>query len=446
MGPVRAAIVSLLFCAAFCCAQQSGDRKASEDAVAKAPPAATVSGHVYLDDTKGPCRKATVYLEPAGSLQAAPGQGRAGQIKEPARAGGPVTAGVETLFDGSYSFTHVAPGSYYVIASCPGYISPYVALALAEGRGESDEAQVLTPEQKAAKDRVLDALPRVDVAIAPATADITLERGGAVSGNMAYDDGTPAVGLTVHVLTPASRDSKETWSVVPAARHFIFDEVHTDDRGNYRISGLPPGKYTVEAALDFSTVKMYFSGTGGSSSSNGGGTHLAIYAGNTPHKKDAASFTLRAQEERSGEDIVVPISKLHSIRGTIVAARDGHLVNSGGVKLLNASDGSMEAYTNLTEDDPSFTFGLIFEGDYILESDGAADVDFEPLARSPGSFGQPQFKMHTVHFYGRAAIPLHVEGDIDGVTIPVREPTAQEAKTLEQLLQEEEQQPPIAPQ
>ena len=37
-------------------------------------------------------------------------------------------------------------------------------------------------------------------------------------------------------------------------------------------------------------------------------------------------------------------------------------------------------------------------------------------------------------------------GDIDGVTIPVREPTAQEAKTLEQLLQEEEQQPPIAPQ
>jgi hypothetical protein len=47
---------------------------------------------------------------------------------------GGVTMSAQRRFDGSFAFNHVADGAYYVIASSPGYVSPYTALSLAEVR------------------------------------------------------------------------------------------------------------------------------------------------------------------------------------------------------------------------------------------------------------------------------------------------------------------------
>lgn len=93
----------------------------------------------------------------------------------------------------------------------------------------------------------------------------------------------------------------------------------TDDRGNYRISGLPAGKYVVEVSVEFSDTKGYFSSSGGGGySSNARTASLSIYSGNTPRTKDAAAFAIQPREERTGEDIVIPMSKLHTIKGNIV--------------------------------------------------------------------------------------------------------------------------------
>src|SRR6185369_5349174 len=105
-------ICAILFCSTITAAQQSRDRKL--------PASGTVTGHVFFDDAKAPARQATVYLQPVASLQAvAPPERSSGNTN------GPIIMVVGTQFDGSFSFTHVAPGSYYVIASCPGYISPF---------------------------------------------------------------------------------------------------------------------------------------------------------------------------------------------------------------------------------------------------------------------------------------------------------------------------------
>lgn len=143
----------------------------------------TVSGHVYLSDTKGPARKATVYLKPVPALaEDAP--------KDRGRRDGEITIGVETLFDGSFSFTHVAPGSYYVTASYPGYISPSGTLFANEP--QHGTVQLLDADQQAEKDRLLATIPQITVQPGlPVTVDVTLERGAAVSGNVSYDDGTP---------------------------------------------------------------------------------------------------------------------------------------------------------------------------------------------------------------------------------------------------------------
>jgi hypothetical protein len=167
-------------------AQQPEEGK-TPDAAAGKVFIGTVTGHVYLEDTKAPARKATVFLQPVAALLAdEPHDGANSQDRG-------TTIVVEALFDGSYSFTHVPNGSYYVIAECPGYISPYLTLSLAEARSRYGTFQPLGAVQKADKERVLKALPRVDVqSTLPSVIDVVLERGAAVSGTITYDDGSPA--------------------------------------------------------------------------------------------------------------------------------------------------------------------------------------------------------------------------------------------------------------
>jgi hypothetical protein len=414
---------------------QANDPKAP-DRNLKAVPLSTVNGHVFLDDTKAPARKAQVYLEPATLFEtdAPPNQ------TSPANTG-PVTASVETHFDGSYSFTHVAPGSYYVIATCPGYVSPFFQVLRAEDRSPSQAWTNLGPEQEENKDRILRSLIKIEVqSNLSATADLTLERGAAISGNISYDDSGPATGLQVKALVPMSQGGKKTWTEIflsqndsgPSSRSV------TDDRGNYRISGLPPGEYVVEAELLISNTKTY-SYSSGSTSSSSNPTTLPIYSGNTSHTKEAAAFTLQPREERTGEDIVLPISKLRTIKGNIVSARDGHIVNNGTIILENASDHTPVGSQSLAEDDPAFTFGFVFDGDYILTTYSSSDTDYLPAERIGNAFSPPQFDAHPRHFYGSASMPLHVAGDIDGLTIAVTEPTAKEAQFYQDVTRQEEQ-------
>jgi hypothetical protein len=150
-------VIVVLLCTLTSRGQLSATDKAS-DATNKLEATGTVTGHVYLNDTKGPARKATVSLQPVTALLAdvPPDHGQR-------QADGEVSIGMETNFDGSFSFSRVAAGCYYVIASYPGYISPYLALSLAEGRSVYGDWQPLGSSQKAAKELVLKSMPRIDV-------------------------------------------------------------------------------------------------------------------------------------------------------------------------------------------------------------------------------------------------------------------------------------------
>jgi len=420
-------------------AQQPATGKASDDIPNKPGASGALSGHVYLGDTKGPARRATVYLQPAAALPI-----DMPTVHDPGQAGGAVTIGVQTHFDGSFSFTQVPPGVYYVIASCPGYISPYVALSLVEGHSHDAEQQPRAPSQKDAREAVLEGIPRIAVQSGqPATVDVTLERGAAISGNISYDDGTPAAGLDVEIVARMLEDGKETWvDPFSSSRDRGFTPTPTDDRGNYRISGLPAGKYVVATTFDLSGGITYFSSHGGGTdeTQENQWTALKIYSGDTPRLKDAAVLSLTPGEERSGEDLQFPLSKLHTITGHIVSAHDGHVINSGQVALYNSYDKSPAGEADLSADNAGFTLNFIYDGEYILSSRFAADVDYQPLPQQPGSLSSPRYNSHPRRFYGQASKPLHVDGDMDGVTIAVPEPTAKEAQTFKDALEQQERQ------
>jgi len=387
----------------------------------KRPGTGTVTGRVYLDDTKGPARKAKVSLQPAEALQSnAPHSRSSGQTDSK------VTIEIETSFDGSFSFSHVAYGAYYVIASYPGYLSP----PLAEARSPYDTQQPLGPAEAKQKEHVFETVPRVTVqSDQPASAEVTLVRGGAISGNISYDDGNPAIGLRVAVLARTLREGKETWVPLnfPGTP---FSLIVTDDRGNYRISGLPDQKYIVQVTLDSSESITYVSSGSSSGTGSNNTTQLIIYSGNTPRLKDAAPFSVGLREERTGEDIRIPLSKLHRVSGFIVSAHDGHTINSEAVILYSTDDKSFAGRANSTENNPGFTLNFVFDGEYILMSPMAADVDYQLLPQPIGNPSPPLYESHPLHLYGSASIPLHVGSDMDGVTIAVPEPTAKEAQVF----------------
>jgi hypothetical protein len=418
-------------------AEQPPTGKTTDLATEKTPVTGTVTGHVYLNDTKAPARKGTVYLQPVAALlvDAPPGRGNSQD--------GGTTISVEVLFDGSYSFTHVPNGSYYVIASCPGYVSPYLSISLAGARTEYSTWQPLGPTQKAEKERVLRSLPRVDVqSTLPAVIDLVVERGAAVSGTITYDDGGPAAGLEVDILARMIEDGKETWSPFDMPSDHLFHQLLTDDRGNYRISGLPARKYVVVVHLMVTNMVMYISSSSrtGGTGSNAHTANLSIYSGGTPRLKDASPFTVEAGEERTGEDLRIPISKLHTVRGNIVSAQDGHIINGGRVLLLNADDNSLAGNSGPAEDDPDFIFYFVYDGEYILTSPMSADSDPIQIPQIQDNGEPPTYSSKPRHFYGGATKPLHVAGDMEGVTIAVPEPTAAEAQILKEALRQQEQQ------
>jgi hypothetical protein len=430
-------VIVLFLCAGNGFAQQSATSKASDVANEKQATTGTVTGHVYLDDTRKPAHKAMVSLQPVAALQAdAPNDHGRGQ------ADSGVTISVETNFDGSFFFSHIAAGTYYVIALSPGYVSPYLALSLAEARSAYGSSQPLGPSQEAAKEAVLKSIPQVNVGSdQPVTVDVTLQHGGAISGNISYDDGSPAAGLEVEALSRVMRDGKETWDTFfQRAPNQPIMQIQTNDRGDYRISGLPAGKYMLRATISASQTITYTSSHGSSGSGTSHGNDLTIYAGSTPHLQHAAAFSIELGEERTGEDIQIPVSKFHTITGYIVSALDGHVINSGQV-YLNPNDGkSVSAYADSTVDDPKFTLNFVYDGEYTLTSPMAADVEYELLPQPPGSgVSVPQYNSHMRHLYGAASMPLHVNGNMDGVTIAVPEPTAKQAQAFKDAIEQEEQ-------
>jgi hypothetical protein len=208
-------------------------RQANESALTT-----TVSGRVFCADTNAPARMATVILQPADAVDA----------YDPDKQGGVSSRAeaVQTLLDGSFLISHVAPGAYYVLASAPGYFSPLASVLRHLGEQK--------PSGDAISMRIAKVVPRLMVqANLPNTLNVTLERGAAVSGTVQFDDGSPAAGVDVRLLVRGKE------GLIDPPLSPFENEYHgskTDDQGAYRISGLPSGDYVVTAQLN--PVKMTY--------------------------------------------------------------------------------------------------------------------------------------------------------------------------------------------
>lgn len=361
----------------------------------------TVTGHVYCADTNAPARGAQVQLESVkGAEHRLAGHGQATSDM-------PFGGIVQTALDGGFVIPNVPPGSYYVVAKAAGYLSPRA------GAKDIDDAE---PPPPAGQPPLV--MPRVDVQADQAAAiDVRLERGAAVSGTIRFDDGSPASGMHVAVV----RKTKDKSGSSNSTDIGIPGNESTDDLGHYRISGLRDGEYIVETML--AHLDLVPGATDALGLSGVMRSVLIIYSGDATRKSDAVLFKLGGGEERTGEDVTIPLSKLHAISGVVTAARDGHPINSGNLEIMVPGDDDPMVVAQIGKDG-AFHLEGVPEGAYLLRVNNARDTKTEMLTVSGNATYSSEI---TVRNYGDLEQPIKVDGDIPNLVLAVPEQTKQRA-------------------
>jgi protocatechuate 3,4-dioxygenase beta subunit len=366
-------------------------------------PAATgsITGHVTLGDSQLPARMAFVTLLPVTAADA--------KEKTPAVS----SATVQTGLDGSYVMNNILPGAYYVVAGKLGYATtvpmPYL---------DPDAYAGAPSEVKQALAALVS--PTVVAANRASRADIVLQRGAVISGTVRFDDGEPDSMARVSLL---HREKSGQWTEFTAQEDLLSFSTgggaSTDDQGNFRLTGLPPGDYLLRTTLALQADEVK---TPGAEPAGDPDYRWDIYFGDGIRPRDAKTIKLNDGQESNGNIIEIPLARLHSIAGTVLNLETGAPVTRADVELHNADDDSICTVTAISQTTGQFHFPYVAEGEYTLKVRNAADMApgarqvFTPL--EAGQAGVSDAK--PIRSYADASQPLIVKGETSGITIQLK--------------------------
>jgi len=307
----------------------------------RAGPTGAVSGTVIAADTQQPARFVQVTL----INTAASNTNDQGAF----RGFGGISS-ARTEVDGTFLASGVAPGDYYVTAWAPGYV-PERSILQAGVNAGSDPAALLAQ------------IPVVHVAAdATSSVTVTMQRGGTISGRILWEDGSPAAGLTVQAM------GTDTNVALPAALAAIQSpgaqtSTTTDDRGGFRVSGLPSGNYVVVTMIQ---------GRGFGGIQRGAPMPpIRVYGSGFFHKADAKPINVRVGDERSDVRMVIDLHSLRTVTGHASASSPGLSVASGRVSLSDPTDPTLQLQGAI-DANGQFMVKYVPPGTYTLQVAGAS--------------------------------------------------------------------------
>ena len=220
MARLTAVVVGLLLLGSPCFAQIEGGvvvggvsgvigpQTPPRDTPPARPGTATLRGRITAADTGQPLRKAQVSI-----------------FRAPPVGGGTLTNPINRISttdaDGRYEFTKVVAGRYTVSAQKGGYVNGTF--------GQNRPTDPVKPVV-AIDGQMVDKV------------DISLQRGGVITGRILDEFGEPAIDVQVSAVR--STNARGQRRIVNAGRPST-----TNDIGEFRLSALPPGEYFVFATL-----------------------------------------------------------------------------------------------------------------------------------------------------------------------------------------------------
>lgn len=202
-------------------------------------------------------------------------------------------------------------------------------------------------------------------------ADISMPRGSVIAGRIVdeFGDAIPDVSVTA---------MRQTWQngrrrLVPSPGRVA----QTNDLGQFRIYGLPPGDYYVSATLRGGLEMMETELTMLSGASTGAGPtasapksgYSATYYPGTPNVAEAQRITLAAGQESSSADFALVAVKLAKVSGIVIGS-DGKPLEGAAVSVAPSNrefGGLMAQQSARSSKDGSFTLNSVAPGDYSLQ-------------------------------------------------------------------------------
>jgi len=323
-------------------------------------PSGAVDGHVVCDDGS-PARLATVFLLPLARYLPKEQQGLVPPAPDPSY----------TDLDGYYLFTGVPPGVYVVDIHKDGY-SRTLQLVL----HNSDQ---FSPTQLR---EALSAFPQVTVkAGGTSRQDAVIHRGAAISGRIGFDTGgvlSSAGEVTATLLTSKLFHHQTITGGNSQHPGIAFsDTVTPDDRGVYRLDGLPAGEYRID-------VRVTEPGNTIPNIRVRGLADLKVFAPDSLTEAGEKLVAVDEGDDVSGVDLMIPIGKLHSVSGLVIQ----HGVPVPSVKVsLRPSQEQWEPHHwyagSITTAEGVFRFDLVPSGVYKL------DVEDDRKDAGPNRFTRP---------------------------------------------------------
>jgi hypothetical protein len=203
-------------------------------------------------------------------------------------------------------------------------------------------------------------------------ANITMPRGGVISGRLVDEFGDPIPDVSVTAM-------RQTWAngrrrLTPSPGRIAT----TNDLGQFRIYGLPPGDYYVSASLrgggaemamfefDVMATTAMASGASGSAPKSG---YAATYFPGTATVTEAQKVTLGVGQESSGIDFPLIPVKLARVSGLVVGS-DGRPLEGAAITATPAArDLGLIGPPGSTRSakDGTFVLNSLPPGDYTLQ-------------------------------------------------------------------------------
>ena len=308
--------------------------------------AGSIVGNVICNDGNTPARGAKVILVPLEHLLSQTSS------SEDQGAG---SAEARSDFSGEYQLWSVRPGTYVVNAALDGYRDELKLALSALGNSRLEDRQ-----------RILAAFPRITMKPGVIVhLDLVLQRAAAISGRVSVDLGGVPERAAVTAIR-VSDDGGNATTIAPIRRFGPFTQSGMiDDRGAYRIAGLPPGKYQISLRI----TEGYLRASRGKDGAvrldpeRPGTADLTIYAPESLSAGDARTIEVKDADEITDADITVPSRILHSIGGYVT---DGGSPRAGMLVSLQLQGSAVQHPNGVTMPDGSYRFDLLPSGTYIL--------------------------------------------------------------------------------
>jgi protocatechuate 3,4-dioxygenase beta subunit len=274
--------------------------------------------------------------------------------------GNGVRVAMATESDGRFDFKNLSPGSYKVTASRNGFLNGAYGQ-----RGPNGQPGTVKLESN-------QTLKDVSVTMVPT---------GAISGRVYDISGEPLANASVQAF-------KYKYAEEGGRSLTSIKGVQTDDRGEYRLFWLPPGKYYISAApLGAQPNGFVYFPDGGATrvqafvvDSRGVASHdpketiaklgqadVPIYYPGAIDVQDAQALELGPGAEVRA-DFSLPRVTAHKVRGVVIDGTTGQGVNNANIALISRNGGLRSQARPIAASDGRFEIPDVLPGSYVLSA------------------------------------------------------------------------------